>query len=611
MKHVFRPPFRRLAGATFALLLLGLPAHPGLAQSSPYRGLWVGEAVLVAVNEVSIPLDENNVAIAPDPETPTPTYDEASLRLIVHVNGAGQAFLLKDVAILNRAIGTDDATAEVFARDTDLALVTDPRMYPEFPPQPAVRYGSAGFDFGDARATEALDSIVNHAATGATAFVNNPSLSLDTTADRVQARNDAIAAIQPGLEDIADQADVAESFQQFLAWFDSAVVDAVAADPNDPVVAAAITNAEALRDKSFYGDTRALDMVDAVVAAVTNAPPGEEEKAAQHAAAGFADVMDLHQRFISGSVFGTMIYAAAEEAGTAAGQPGATEATIEAAMRGIPETIAAMTNALQAKVQTYDDTRSEDALDAVLAAMAETALANAALSEAEVSSLAAARGRTELATMIARYPLQVQNPTLDYNAFMDAAAFTSAPAAAAFAAAQGAIDERVNNGLYTAQSLFNAAKIAATEALEDAYRQAARAQRTELPLLGVFGPGSGDPRAMAELAQPSDLGPAGLEGRIYLPANHPTNPFRHRRHPDHTTGFNIERLIRFDFDGAEGDALESAGYGVDLITGTYREEIFGLHKPLGPDPETDPVGLRTEGRFELNRISTIDTLNTR
>ena len=153
--------------------------------------------------------------------------------------------------------------------------------------------------------------------------------------------------------------------------------------------------------------------------------------------------------------------------------------------------------------------------------------------------------------------------------------------------------------------------MATVKALQSAYNVAARAMRNELPMAGVFGPGSGDPRRSNELAQPSDLGPPGLEARLYLPASHPTNPFRHRRHPDHTTGYNIERVIRLDFDGVQGNSLEAAGYGVDRITGTYREEIFGLHKPLGPDPVAHPVGLRTEGRFELNRVSLIDTLNTR
>jgi hypothetical protein len=47
---------------------------------------------------------------------------------------------------------------------------------------------------------------------------------------------------------------------------------------------------------------------------------------------------------------------------------------------------------------------------------------------------------------------------------------------------------------------------------------------------------------------------------------------------------------------------------VQRITGVYREEIFGLHKPLGPQQDK---GLKVEGRFELNRISLIDALNAR
>ena len=127
----------------------------------------------------------------------------------------------------------------------------------------------------------------------------------------------------------------------------------------------------------------------------------------------------------------------------------------------------------------------------------------------------------------------------------------------------------------------------------------------------TFGPGSGDPRLVSAGTPHASLGPAGLTGTILLPANHPTNPFRHRRHPDHTTGFDIERRLRLDFDGATTNVLAKASFGVDQIVGTYREELFGLHKPLGPQPDTAPVGLRTEGRFELNRISRIDTLNTR
>jgi hypothetical protein len=103
------------------------------------------------------------------------------------------------------------------------------------------------------------------------------------------------------------------------------------------------------------------------------------------------------------------------------------------------------------------------------------------------------------------------------------------------------------------------------------------------------------------------IGAAALTGTIVLPANHPTNPFRHRRHPDHTIGFDITRNIQIAFN-ASTNGLERAGYGVDRITGTYREEIFGLHKPLGPNKD---VGLRVEGNLQLNRVSLIDTLNAR
>ena len=93
-----------------------------------------------------------------------------------------------------------------------------------------------------------------------------------------------------------------------------------------------------------------------------------------------------------------------------------------------------------------------------------------------------------------------------------------------------------------------------------------------------------------------------------MPANHPTNPFRHRRHPDHTIGFDITREIELGFDTADQQPVGRSTLGVDQITGTYDEEIFGLHKPLGPQQDT---GLKVRGTFLLHRISLIDTLNGR
>ena len=160
-------------------------AGSGLGQTSPYRGLWVGSVSLRRVNEVAIPLDAQNNPVAPDPQVPTPTFDEANLRLILHVNGAGQVSLLKDVAILNRKAPADNGNPDVFASETDLALVSDPRIYASFPPQPALRVASAVFDFGDALATEALDALVAQAGVSATNFVMNPGLDVSTPALRV------------------------------------------------------------------------------------------------------------------------------------------------------------------------------------------------------------------------------------------------------------------------------------------------------------------------------------------------------------------------------------------------------------------------------------------
>ena len=90
-------------------------------------------------------------------------------------------------------------------------------------------------------------------------------------------------------------------------------------------------------------------------------------------------------------------------------------------------------------------------------------------------------------------------------------------------------------------------------------------------------------------------------GRIDLSKDAPTNPYRHKYHPDHQRGFDIVRVFSLQFDGITGNPLAAApGYGVDRITGIYRESIAGLHK----------ITLQTEGTVTLDRISTVPTLNT-
>ncbi len=105
-----------------------------------------------------------------------------------------------------------------------------------------------------------------------------------------------------------------------------------------------------------------------------------------------------------------------------------------------------------------------------------------------------------------------------------------------------------------------------------------------------------------ELTMIGGIGPGvACGGRIDIDKSAPTNPYRHKYHPDHGQGFDIVRVFSLAFEGAPGNPLKAApGYGVNRISGIYRESIAGLHK----------ITLKTEGVVTLNRISTVPTLNT-
>lgn len=169
------------------------------AESNPYKGLWVGEVVLGKVNEVTVPLDAQNIPRAPDPNVPTPTFDAANLRLIVHVDSMGRASLLKQVAILSRKPDT-------LKTESDMALVTDERLYGAFPPQAATRISSVVFDFGDAKATAAVDQLVERAAAAATTAAGLSG------ATQTSVKN----AAQNGASAVITEANAAERFNAFL-----------------------------------------------------------------------------------------------------------------------------------------------------------------------------------------------------------------------------------------------------------------------------------------------------------------------------------------------------------------------------------------------------------
>ncbi len=861
----------------FAAALAAGPLMSGAAfgQASAYRGLWVGEVQLDGVNEVSVPLDANNIPRAPDPNVATKTFDRANLRLILHVNGAGQVNLLKQVAILNRKAG-------VLQSENDAALVTDERLYGSFPPQPAQRIASVVFDFGDIKATAAVDAVVNAAVEAAAASVWGGD-SEATAKGRAQTAATAVI----------NSSDAAERYAAFLRdTMNTAAVTALAASGN---ATAAQDSAAAALAGSFYQDTRGVDMIAALEAAIAAQPAGatnaQKNTFAQNVAAAYADVNNNYQRFVSGELFGDMIGAAANAAAAAAvnvprtvitawtdedpasvtenevvagaaghglatgdrisitgapigsydgvhavtrlsagsfllpgvtfiggksiagyaatanpapltitspghglqngtrinisgaatgsyngsffmtridddrfsipvafvndpgtkgswsersgsitgyeappaggsgvkvtspghglnngetiviadagatvyngsrvvtriddnsfsipvafgGNPAAKGtwsvrvnitayaepaektttvsstghgllsgdriaiagsgkaayntthgierldadsfiipvlfvaadgnpatkgswvpatggawkalAAIHAAADGHPKVTAARSEALSIKMAAYDDTRGTAAVNAVVAAIEVAAADAAGTTIAEILPAVQAAGRLAQSELVARNIVPLP-PTGDYTEFVRVSdpRFTDfkeiAPIVAA-AAAAGAAAEKLNV-LSTEQSVENKAKERAIASITTVYATAARALRNELPMAGQFGPGQ-----------------TGLSGTIILPANHPTNPFRHRRHPDHSTGFDITRIVTLGFDGAAGDSLLSTGYGVNAISGNYAEEIHGLHKPLGPSKN---IGLKVRGSFTLHRISLIDALNAR
>lgn len=241
-------------------------------------------------------------------------------------------------------------------------------------------------------------------------------------------------------------------------------------------------------------------------------------------------------------------------------------------------------------VDSYNDSRATDAVDTVLDAIVRATATDGSSLVGQVTDSGIKAAREALANSVPHYPAASVAPSDDYTAFVKSAEFSGAVDLAAAAAAQAAITEKANI-ISTPQSIEDKARAAAIEALSGIFATASRAMITELPMSGTFGIGGG-----------------GLSTELLLPMNHPTNPFRHRRHPDHTNGIEIRRLIGLDFAPESSQPLGKSGYGVDRITGTYEEEIFGLHKPLGPSKD---IGLKVKGTFSLNRISQIDALNGR
>lgn len=103
-----------------------------------------------------------------------------------------------------------------------------------------------------------------------------------------------------------------------------------------------------------------------------------------------------------------------------------------------------------------------------------------------------------------------------------------------------------------------------------------------------------------------------LTASIVLSSSFPTNPFRHKFHPDHDElgpdfktaalhpeVYEITRTIALSPTATDPSGTTPPGYGDVQLSGTYQETIQGLHKAL----------IVTSGTFTLRRVNQIGVLN--
>jgi hypothetical protein len=100
-----------------------------------------------------------------------------------------------------------------------------------------------------------------------------------------------------------------------------------------------------------------------------------------------------------------------------------------------------------------------------------------------------------------------------------------------------------------------------------------------------------------------------LSAAITLAEDFPTNPYRHKFHPDHDNigpqgvevaeAFEITRDIDLAFSTTDPTGANAPDYGFDTVAGTYREEIAGLHR----------TPIRIQGTFRLQRVTVTPELN--
>lgn len=104
-----------------------------------------------------------------------------------------------------------------------------------------------------------------------------------------------------------------------------------------------------------------------------------------------------------------------------------------------------------------------------------------------------------------------------------------------------------------------------------------------------------------------------LNVSVLIDPDMPTNPFRHKFHPDHDNldaqylnpkqeAFQVTREMEFLFTNnnpQHPDVADPPGWGVTIMGGTFRETITGLHKNA----------IFVSGDFRLTRVSSTPILN--
>lgn len=345
-----------------------------------------------------------------------------------------------------------------------------------------------------------------------------------------------------------------------------------------------------------FGDDRAVQILNDIAdAAAAAASAGGNPTNAASAVAATADPDARYLAYVSGAAFNNAALNAALTAKIGAlqakGTNGNPAQVLSAATAAATQNFYIVTNVAYAQTLAtngaFTDSRYVAAVNAVaLGAANGAAVAASSNLTASAVGLSATNGALVAVTNAIHAPA-IESP--NYKTFLGTSAFASAVnTAAAAASAQAKASLQAGASASTAKTLANGAAIQAMT-IANIYSTADTVVMNESLISGAISPSQS------------------LSGTIYLGASHPTNPFKHRRHPDHTIGYPITRAISVQFDSASStNAQQISGFGVDQITGSYREEISGLHKPLGPNQD---IGLITEGTVKLSRVSLVDTLN--